>query len=215
MRWSQHPPDQLPIVEYFNRTWVNGQYRISQWNYYDYCGPRTSNHVEGWHSRQKKIVGNRIQIFMRSSMWCVRSKLPRRWNSTSLKPTLCSYPKKEVCVRLSMLFERFQNAECMQLNLVFSCCSTSNWTLVTIISYWWICVCILTSYCVIYFIELISGVLTLWELTSWELTLWELICGRTPINPWTEDASLMNLDTLGVPNMWNGRVGLSIDMTYW
>ena len=27
------------IVEYFDRTWINGQYRISQWNYYDYHGP--------------------------------------------------------------------------------------------------------------------------------------------------------------------------------
>ena len=45
------------FVEYFDRTWINGQYRIGQWNYYDYHGPRTNNHVEGWHSRLKKIVG--------------------------------------------------------------------------------------------------------------------------------------------------------------
>ena len=45
------------FVEYFDCTWINGQYRISQWNYYDYHGPRTNNHVEGWHSRLKKIVG--------------------------------------------------------------------------------------------------------------------------------------------------------------
>jgi len=45
------------FVEYFDRTWINGQYRISQWNYYDYHGPRTNNHVEGWHSQLKKIVG--------------------------------------------------------------------------------------------------------------------------------------------------------------
>ena len=38
------------FVDYFDRTWVNGEYRISQWNYYDYHGPRTNNHVEGWHS---------------------------------------------------------------------------------------------------------------------------------------------------------------------
>ena len=37
-------------------TWVNGQYRISQCNYYDCHGPRTNNHVEGWNSRLKKIV---------------------------------------------------------------------------------------------------------------------------------------------------------------
>ena len=196
---GQLPPDQLPIVEYFDRTWVNGQYRISQWNYYDYHGPRTSNHVEGWHSQQKKIVGKSHQNIYE----IIDVMRKEQWNSTSLKPMLCSHPKKEVCVRLSMLFERFQNAECMQLSQVFSCCLTSNWTLVTIISYWWICVCILTFYCVIYIIELILGVLTLWE-----LTLWELICGRTPINPWTEDASLMNLDTFGGPKHveWKSKI---------
>ena len=25
--------------------------------YYDYDGPRTNNHVEGWHSRLKRIMG--------------------------------------------------------------------------------------------------------------------------------------------------------------
>ena len=32
-------------------------YQIRQWNYYKIEGPRTNNHVEGWHSRLKKIVG--------------------------------------------------------------------------------------------------------------------------------------------------------------
>ena len=26
-------------------------------HYYDYDGPRTNNHVEGWHSQLKQIVG--------------------------------------------------------------------------------------------------------------------------------------------------------------
>ena len=34
-----------------------GQYRIQQWKYFDYNGPRTNNHIEGWHSRLKKVVG--------------------------------------------------------------------------------------------------------------------------------------------------------------
>ena len=30
---------------------------LHQWNYYDYNRPRKNNHVEGWHSRLKRIVG--------------------------------------------------------------------------------------------------------------------------------------------------------------
>ena len=36
-------------------TWISGQYRFRQWNYFDFQGPRTNNNVEGWHSRLKKV----------------------------------------------------------------------------------------------------------------------------------------------------------------
>ena len=42
------------FVSYCNSTCIRGQYRIQQWNYFDYYRPRTNNHIKGW---QKKIVG--------------------------------------------------------------------------------------------------------------------------------------------------------------
>ena len=33
------------------------QVQFKQWNYFDFDGPRTNNHVEGWHTRLKKVVG--------------------------------------------------------------------------------------------------------------------------------------------------------------
>ena len=45
------------LVAYFESTWISGQYRFRQWNYFDFQGPRTNNNVEGWHSRLKKVVG--------------------------------------------------------------------------------------------------------------------------------------------------------------
>ena len=52
----QQEAPQIPhvdsLVEYFDSTWV-----INKWNYFDFDGPRTNNHVEGWHSRLKKVVG--------------------------------------------------------------------------------------------------------------------------------------------------------------
>ena len=38
------------LVTYFSNTWVSGSYQVRQWNYYKVDGPRTNNHVEGWHS---------------------------------------------------------------------------------------------------------------------------------------------------------------------
>ena len=45
------------LVEYFSATWVRSSFQIRQWNYFKIEGPRTNNHVEGWHSRLKNIVG--------------------------------------------------------------------------------------------------------------------------------------------------------------
>ncbi len=42
------------------------------WNYHDYDGPRTNNHLEGWHNRLNRIVGKAhpnvyklIEVFQR------------------------------------------------------------------------------------------------------------------------------------------------------
>ena len=44
------------FVSYFDRTWINGQFRLQQWNYYNYNGPRTNNRIV-WHSQLRLIVG--------------------------------------------------------------------------------------------------------------------------------------------------------------
>ena len=54
---APHPPRVGELVEYFSTTWVSGSYQIRQWNHYKTDGPRTNNHVEGLHSRLKKLVG--------------------------------------------------------------------------------------------------------------------------------------------------------------
>ena len=45
------------LVTYFSNTWVSGSYQVRQWNYYKVDGPRTNNHVEGWHFRLKRVIG--------------------------------------------------------------------------------------------------------------------------------------------------------------
>ena len=37
------------LVSYFEERWLNGPYPLKTWNYYQMKGPKTNNHVEGWH----------------------------------------------------------------------------------------------------------------------------------------------------------------------
>ena len=37
---------------YFDETWFDGHFRPRMRNYY---GPRTNNHLEGWHNHMKRI----------------------------------------------------------------------------------------------------------------------------------------------------------------
>ena len=41
---------------YIDQTWMNGNFRPRMWNYYAHTGPRTNNHLEGWHNRMKRIL---------------------------------------------------------------------------------------------------------------------------------------------------------------
>lgn len=42
---------------YFEKTWMKGQYPLAMWNFFKHDGPRTNNHVEGYHARLKKMAG--------------------------------------------------------------------------------------------------------------------------------------------------------------
>ena len=36
---------------YFDETWLDSHFRSHMLNYYRHCGPRTNNHLQGWHNR--------------------------------------------------------------------------------------------------------------------------------------------------------------------
>ena len=53
-----HLPRIDKFVDYFETTWIAGSFTLQHWNVYEndtYC---KNNHVEGWHSRHKRVVGN-------------------------------------------------------------------------------------------------------------------------------------------------------------
>ena len=45
------------LIKYFERTWL-GVFDKSVWNHAKTIGPRTNNHVEGFHSGLNKAIGN-------------------------------------------------------------------------------------------------------------------------------------------------------------
>ena len=44
------------LIDYFTATWMNRNFPPIHWNYFNQHQPRTNNHVEGWHSRMKKVI---------------------------------------------------------------------------------------------------------------------------------------------------------------
>ena len=45
------------FVTYHKETWLVGNYPLPLWNVFESGSVCTNNHVEGWHSRLKKVVG--------------------------------------------------------------------------------------------------------------------------------------------------------------
>ena len=45
------------FITYFQDTWMSGHYPPVTWNVHDLSSYRTNNHIEGWHSKLKKVVG--------------------------------------------------------------------------------------------------------------------------------------------------------------
>ena len=103
------------LVTYFDRTWVNGNYKLSQWNYYDFEEPRTNNHIEGWHTRLKKIVGkadpNIFEVFevMKKEQASSEMKLEQLELGGRAPPRKKRFIEKDK--RISALFERFKEGQ--------------------------------------------------------------------------------------------------------
>ena len=45
------------FFQYFQNTWLDGNFPIRMWNVYSLEGPRTNNNTEGWHSKLRKLAG--------------------------------------------------------------------------------------------------------------------------------------------------------------
>lgn len=41
----------IDFISYFESTWISGEYPPELWSHFDHCGPRTTNHAEGFHNK--------------------------------------------------------------------------------------------------------------------------------------------------------------------
>ena len=52
------------FIDYFECTWLNGQFQLTTRNVFMEDGPRTNNNLKGWHNKVKKIAGkSHLSIF--------------------------------------------------------------------------------------------------------------------------------------------------------
>ncbi len=113
----QQQAPQIPqvdrLVDYFDRTWVNGHFHFHQWNYFDFAGRRTNNHVEGWHSRVKKVVGKPhpniyelIDVIKKEDA-TTRMKLQLCESGARMQPRRMRIREREI--RIQTLFSRFRS----------------------------------------------------------------------------------------------------------
>ena len=92
---------------------MNGQFKHHQWNYFNFEGPCTNNHVEGRHSRLKKVVGKPhpniyeiIDVFKREEV-SIKMKIQMLEAGAQQAPTRRRVRQKER--QTQNLFARFNS----------------------------------------------------------------------------------------------------------
>ena len=61
--WDSNGQGYDDFADYFERTWLNGNFSLSQWNVHLLDGSHTNN-LEGWHCRVKTLAGKaHLNIF--------------------------------------------------------------------------------------------------------------------------------------------------------
>ena len=104
---------------------MNGSYKLSQWNYYDFDGPRTNNHIEEWHTRLKKIVGkaypNVFEVFevMKKEQASSEMKLEQLELGGRAPPRKKRFIEKDK--RISALLERFKEGQYSLSDYLYRC----------------------------------------------------------------------------------------------
>ncbi|XP_071177801.1 uncharacterized protein [Mytilus edulis] len=102
------------FADYVTEYWVEG-YNRQHWNHFSNEGPRTNNHLEGWHSKLKKHVNHAhpniyilIEILKKTQVNTEANQIQVAAGGTQ-RPTSLKY--RNINIRLATLKERFLQGE--------------------------------------------------------------------------------------------------------
>ena len=96
------------LIDYFSATWINGNFPPIHWNYFNQHQPRTNNHVEGWHSRMKKVISKphpNIFVYIQREEAVTKAKIQSFRSGATARPRRRRMKEKEK--RIQTLFDRF------------------------------------------------------------------------------------------------------------
>ena len=103
----------MNLLHISKTTWIAGTFHTAEWNLYETEGPRTNNHLEGWHNCLWRVVGKShpnifecVEVFQReqvstevrySSLQQVHVHLVRK-RKLQRKISTLRYSKKDLAV---------------------------------------------------------------------------------------------------------------------
>lgn len=93
------------VTDYVTETWMNGRFSPPTLNHYQTEGPRTNNHLEGWHNKLKK----RVKITHPSIYAIIKEvKKEQTANEAKMLPYAAGGKRRKTVKRYQEVEERLQ-----------------------------------------------------------------------------------------------------------
>lgn len=80
------------LAQYFQNTWIAGEFPPSMWTHFDHCGPRTTNLAEGFHNSLNSRFGTPHPSMRTFLDWLQKCQFETQCRETQLAAGRC--PKK-------------------------------------------------------------------------------------------------------------------------
>ncbi|XP_033726121.1 uncharacterized protein LOC117315828 [Pecten maximus] len=111
---EDHTPEMTRFKDYITETWVESHDKET-WNHFENAGPRTKNHVEGWHSKVNRLCSSAhpniysIIKLIKSIQATNESKIIQL--EAGARPRRKKAKYQRIDARLRILKDRFRNGE--------------------------------------------------------------------------------------------------------
>ena len=96
------------FTDYMDRTWINGTFKPELWNVFDSNGPRTNNHLEGWHNRLNSFLGRRHPNIYQLMAFITKEQAVIDIEILQLHSGALAPPKKKMYIALECRIENLR-----------------------------------------------------------------------------------------------------------